>query len=165
MPPPPPPPPPPLPPPERPLHTRPGLVLLVGLGGAAGTAVRAAVTALLRVGDDWPWATWAVNVSGAFLLGLLLERLARTGPDDGRRRAGRLLLGTGFLGGYTTYSTFALDTVTLTGSGGPVEALVYAATTMLAGLAAAAVGIAVGTRTGRPRATVGPRSRRVRGPS
>jgi len=106
--------------PERPLHTRPGLVLLVGVGGAAGTAVRATVAALVPA-DGWPWATWAVNVTGAFLLGLLLDVLARTGPDDGRRRAARLLLGTGFLGGYTTFSTASTETVRL------LEARRYAA--------------------------------------
>jgi CrcB protein len=134
--------------PERPLHARPGLVLLVGAGGAAGTAVRATVAALVPA-DGWPWATWAVNVTGAFLLGLLLDVLARTGPDDGRRRAARLLLGTGFLGGYTTYSTLALDTVTLTGSGHPGVALGYAASTLVAGLVAAAAGIALGAHSGR----------------
>jgi CrcB protein len=143
---------------ERPLHARPGLILLVGAGGAIGTAIRATVAALAPA-DAWPWTTWAVNVTGAFLLGLLLDVLARTGPDDGRRRAARLVLGTGLLGGYTTYSTLALDAVMLTGSGHAVVALAYAVSTLLTGLVAAAAGIALGAHTARGRAVVRPQPR------
>jgi fluoride exporter len=151
----------------RPLHRQPRLVLLVALGGALGTALRAAVPAAVPAAlpastGDWPWATWTVNLSGAFLLGLLLERLARTGPDDGRRRDVRLLAGTGFLGGFTTYSTLALETVTLA-TAEPVRAVLYAGSTVLLGLAAAAVGMLAGARlrhtgtVGRPADAARPR--------
>ena len=127
---------------------------LVAAGGALGTAVRAALTALPAADGRWPWATATVNLTGAFLLGLLLEGLARTGPDDGRRRDARLLLGTGVLGGYTTYSTLALDTVELAGAGVLGGAVLYAAGSVLLGLAAAAAGIATGARLWRPVDTV-----------
>ncbi len=134
---------------DRPLHRRPRLVALVAAGGAVGTAVRALVAAALPAGDGWPWATWTVNVTGAFLLGMLLEHLARTGPDDGRRRDLRLLVGTGALGGYTTYSTLALDAVTLASDGAAGTAVLYGTTTLVLGVAAAAAGMGVGTRLRR----------------
>jgi fluoride exporter len=133
----------------RPLHRRPRPVALVALGGAVGTAVRALAADLLPAAGGWPWATWAVNVTGALLLGVLLEHLARTGPDDGRLRDVRLLLGTGALGGYTTYSTLALETVGLASDGAPWRAVLYAATTVLVGLGAAAGGMALGARLRR----------------
>lgn len=138
----------------RPLHLRPRLVALVALGGAVGTGLRAAVTALLgaTTGPDggWPWGTWAVNLTGALVLGMLLEHLARTGPDDGRLRDVRLLAGTGVLGGYTTYSTLALDAVTLAADGDLAGTLLYAGSTLVLGVAAAAAGMAVGARLRRP---------------
>ena len=149
--------PPDLPGPHRapvPLHRRPGLVALVAVGGAVGTAVRAALAAVPAAGGGWPWATATVNVTGAFLLGLLLEGLARTGPDDGRRRHARLLLGTGVLGGYTTYSTLALDTVQRAGTGDVGGAALYAGGSLVLGLAAAAAGIATGARLWHPVDTV-----------
>src|SRR5699024_11239433 len=60
--------------------------------------------------SDLPVGTFLANISGAFLLGLLVESLSRRGADHGRRRDLRLLLGTGLLGGYTTYSALANDT-------------------------------------------------------
>lgn len=143
--------------PERPLHHRPRAVALVAVGGALGTAARVGVGGAVGLAGgaagDWPWGTWTVNLSGAFLLGLLLERLARSGPDDGRRRDVRLLAGTGFLGGYTTYSALALDTVNLAGAGDVTAALAYAASSLALGVAAAGAGIALGRRPrgGAPR--------------
>ena len=90
-----------------------------------------------------------MNLTGAFALGLLLEHLARRGPDDGRRREVRLYAGTGLLGGYTTYSTLALDTVLLADTGQAAVALLYAGSGVVLGVAAAAAGLAVGRRTDR----------------
>ena len=143
---------------QRPLHLRPRPVALVALGGAVGTAGRAGLTALLAsvpaTGGGWPWATWVVNLTGAFLLGMLLEHLARTGPDDGRLRDVRLLLGTGVLGGYTTYSTLALDTVTLAAGGRLGASVLYAGSTLVLGALAAAAGMAAGARLRRPPSAV-----------
>src|SRR3712207_1753280 len=85
-----------------------GLVLL---GGTVGTGLREAITLLTPRVADVPVATVGINVVGAFLLGVLLEHLARSGPDAGRRQDLRLLLGAGGLGGFTTYSALATDTV------------------------------------------------------
>lgn len=106
----------------------------VALGGAAGTLVRAVVAV------DVP-RTLLVNVVGAFLLGLLLGHLAQVEQTPGRRRL-RLLAGTGFMGGLTTYSTFVLQVDRMGWAG-----VGYAALSLGAGLVAAGVGLAVARRT------------------
>lgn len=108
---------------------------LTGLGGAAGAAVRWAVTeaAPVRAGA-FPVTTLAVNVLGAGLLGYLVGRLPVRGDGS---EALRLLLGTGVLGGFTTFSAFALEVWE-----GP--AVAYALVSVVAGVLAAVVGLALG---------------------
>ena len=83
-------------------------------------------------------------MTGAFLLGILLELLSRRGPDHGRRRALRLFLGTGLLGGFTTYSALANDTAVLVASGNAVAGISYGLGTLFVGALAAWGGIALG---------------------
>ena len=111
-----------------------GLRACSALGGAAGTLVRAVVAV------DVP-RTLLVNVVGAFLLGLLLGHLAQVEQTPGRRRL-RLLVGTGFMGGLTTYSTFVLQVDHMGWAG-----VGYAALSLGAGLVAAGVGLAVARRS------------------
>jgi len=132
----------------RPLHLRRSSIGLVGLGGAFGTASRYGVTERLPALHGVPVAIVAVNLVGAFVLGLLLERLLRDGPDAGGRRSLRLLLGTGFLGGFTTYSALAVDTVRLLAADRPGAAMAYAVGTLVLGGLAAAVGLWWGARGG-----------------
>ena len=116
---------------------RPASMGWVFLGGTVGAGVRDQLSRAFAPTGDFPWTTLAINISGAFLLGLLLDWLARAGPDTGRRRQARLMLGTGLLGGYTTYSTFVVETVRL-GEGGLVYlALAYDVGSLLAGFGAA----------------------------
>lgn len=90
--------------------------LAVGIGGAAGTLVRAGLAqAWPHAPGTLPAATLAVNLTGALCLGLLLGRLALS-PDTGWRRTVRLGVGTGFMGGLTTYSTFMVEVARLTGA-------------------------------------------------
>ena len=134
--------------PSRPAHHQPLLLLAVAAGGLLGTPVRYAVGRWLPTpADGWPTATFLVNVAGAFLLGLLLEALARRGPDVGRRRALRLFAGTGFCGALTTYSTLAVEVDLLADADRWPTALGYGVASVVAGLAAAAAGIAVAGRT------------------
>ncbi len=122
---------------------------VVLVGGAFGTAVRAALeSAFPAQPGGWPWITFAINVSGSFLLGLLLETLSRRGPDAGLRRYLRLGVGTGVMGGYTTYSTFAVETVRLLGLGGAATFLGigYALGSVVLGLLAAFAGMWLGAR-------------------
>lgn len=135
---------------HRPAHRLPGLLALIFVGGALGTGIRASLEDAAPADPSGvPWATLTINVIGSLLLGLLLETLARTGADAGRRRAARLTLGTGVLGGFTTYSTFAVETVQRLGHGAAVVGVAYAVGSIVLGAAAAAAGIAGGRRIGR----------------
>src|SRR5690625_1607156 len=95
--------------------TGPGLrgIGLVALGGTVGTLARYLLDALIGDTAGLPLGIFIINITGAFLLGVLIESLALGGPDRGRRRDLRLLLGTGLLGGYTTYSLLASDIAAL----------------------------------------------------
>jgi len=131
---------------ERPAHTRPVLLAVVWLGGSLGTASRFLLSRALPAPAHLPLATFGINLTGALVLGVLLGRLAATGPDQGRRRMVRLAVGTGFLGGFTTYSALAVDTITLTAGGRPLWAVGYALATVVVGVAAAALGLGLGRR-------------------
>lgn len=126
--------------PLPPLHLRPLPVLLVFVGGAVGTLARYEFSQLPAPGG-LPLPTFFVNIVGAFLLGVLLEGLLRRGPDAGWRQNTRLLLGTGFMGGFTTYSTFSVEVVTLTNNGRYAEGFGYAIVSLLCGVAATALGV------------------------
>lgn len=109
-----------------------GLHLPVAVGGALGTLARVGTDLVLpATPGGWPVATLLVNVSGALLLGVVLTRLR-----DHRLRA---LLGTGVLGAWTTFSTFAVELDVLLRTR-PAVALGYAATSVLAGLVAVRMG-------------------------
>lgn len=81
---------------------------------------------------------------GSYLLGLLLQVLTRSGPDTGRRHTLRLLLGSGVLGGFTTYSAFAVDTATLLAGGHAVVGLAYPTASVLGGVVLSWLGILTG---------------------
>jgi len=134
----------------RPPHLQWGYIGLVVLGGAIGTAIRAVLADLLPAVDGVSWTIVGINVVGAFCLGLLLDTLARRGPDVGRRRALRLFVGTGVLGGFTTYSTLADDTARLLDVGRWGAGSGYALLTVVAGLAAVVAGLWVASLL-RPR--------------
>jgi len=84
------------------------------------------------------------------LLGVLLEALSRRGPDAGRLQQLRLLIGTGFCGGLTTYSTLAVETDLLVRAHRDGLAATYAVISIIAGVALAGLGIAIAARLHRP---------------
>ncbi|HEU4997298.1 MAG TPA: CrcB family protein [Lapillicoccus sp.] len=128
-------------PPSTPPHlTWSGVGLVFG-GGVVGTMARFAVGELLPPWGAWPAATFSVNVVGALVLGVLLEALGRRGPDLGFRQRLRLLIGTGFLGAFTTYSALAVETSLLVREGYAPVALGYAAGSVVVGLLASVLGI------------------------
>ena len=126
---------------HRPVHMHPGFVLVVITGGVFGALARYGFSTVLPAPGWWPLPTLIINLTGALLLGVLLEALVRRGPDAGRLRVIRLLAGTGFMGAFTTYSTLALDTNTLLGAGRTTDALIYVAATLLGGAIATMAGI------------------------
>jgi fluoride exporter len=129
----------------------------VALGGLFGTAARQAVEeALPTPGETFPVATFVINMSGAFLLGLVLEGLTRPGPDTGWWRVARLALGPGFLGAFTTYSTLAIESDLLVRHAHFGMAAGYMAASVVAGLAAASIGMVLGMRIGRVAHPEGP---------
>jgi CrcB protein len=137
------------------LHRQPAALLLVAAGGFAGTLARYGLSQWEPTRSRaWPWGTFLANVVGAFVLGLLLEALARRGPDDGWRQRMRLLAGTGFCGAFTTYSTLAVETDLLLRDSRPALAAGYLAATVLLGLLATVGGLLA---AGQVRGPAGPR--------
>lgn len=116
--------------------------ILVGLGGAIGTVVRY----LLGLAVPGIVSIFAINLSGALILGWLLTALRMRGPDEGRRASVRLFAGTGVFGGYTTYSTFAFGSAGLVTGGDAALGIAYALATVVLGTACAAAGILLGRR-------------------
>jgi CrcB protein len=116
---------------------------LILIGGMAGTALRAALEAVVPAAPgSWPWTTFWINMIGSALLATLTEWLA-SGEDVGWRRSVRLGVGTGGLGGFTTYSTFSVETVGLLTSGQWILGVGYALGSVLLGIAAATAAIAL----------------------
>ena len=117
-------------------------IILVAIGGGLGAVGRYAVGGWLGRGDSaFPWHTLAINVTGALLIGVLMGAStdrALIGPDW------RLFLGTGVLGGYTTFSTLAYETVRLMEQGFLVPAALNMFGTGVAGIVAAVVGMLLG---------------------
>jgi CrcB protein len=137
----------------RPPHRRWRFLGLVALGGAVGTGARASLAAAVPAVHGLSWTILAINVVGAFCLGLLLDALAQRGPDVGRRRSLRLFVGTGVLGGFTTYSTLADDTARLLDVGRWGAGTGYALLSVVLGLVAAAAGMWVARGTRRAHGT------------
>ena len=116
--------------------------LLAALGGALGALARWAVTtALPHTPGAWPWATLLVNLTGCLAIGALLAVLLARFPDSPWLRP---FFAVGVLGGYTTYSTFAVDVVQLARSGRGLLALTYVLASVLGGLLAVVLGLFVG---------------------
>ena len=117
------------------LSVREARVIAIATGGAVGTLARVGVAeALPHRPGHWPWATFVVNLAGAFILGWLLTRLAeRTAPT----RYWRFLGGTGFCGALTTFSTFQVETFELARDGDVAIAILYPVVSIAAGMAVA----------------------------
>lgn len=116
--------------------------LAVALGSALGGVGRYGLARQWPwVPGGWPTATMTVNLLGSFAIGLLSVGLsARAGGAE----TARLFWMTGVLGGFTTYSAFALETVTLAGAGEAMRAAAYVVVTVLVCLVAAFAGRALG---------------------
>ena len=120
----------------------PTVALLVIAAGGLGAVSRFVVDGAIRSrsGSSYPLGTLVINISGSLILGLLTGlTIAHLLPDTGR-----LVVGTGFLGGYTTFSTASFETVRLVQEGRVSAALLYGLGTLLATTAVAGVGLVIG---------------------
>lgn len=113
----------------------------VGAGGLIGAPARFMVDQVVnsRTRGVFPWGTWVINATGAFLLGLITGLVLYQGLGH----IPSAVVGTGFCGAYTTFSTFSWETVRLIEEGTPSAAVRNIAGSLLVGLAAAAAGMAI----------------------
>jgi fluoride exporter len=122
--------------------------VLAALGGALGALARWGVAEALPSPDGgWPWATLLVNLTGCLLMGVLLGALAARDPEPAWARP---FLAVGVLGGYTTYSAFAMEVVGLADAGAVARALGYVLVSVLGGVLAVAAGVRAVRGRGRP---------------
>jgi CrcB protein len=113
----------------------------VGIAGSFGAIARYLVDAAVseRLRGDFPWGTFVINVTGSFLLGVLSGLVLYQAMDD----VPRVVIGTGFCGAYTTFSTFSYETVKLAERGERTPAALYVVASVVVGLCAAGAGLAL----------------------
>lgn len=114
-------------------------ILIVGAGSFVGGALRYAVSKWMAACTvaGWPWGTFAVNVAGCLIIGILS---GSHWPGGGLSAQTKLLLTTGFCGGFTTFSTFMNESRLMMRAGETATAFLYVAGSIVAGLAAVAAG-------------------------
>jgi fluoride exporter len=114
-------------------------MLFVMTGGAIGAALRFGLSRVFPVGaSSWPWPTFAANLLGGLLMGMLAAWLLRTGAPGENIR---LFLGVGVLGGFTTFSAFSLEMAQMIQRGQASLATVYALTSVALALIALFAGM------------------------
>ncbi|UXS01040.1 fluoride efflux transporter CrcB [Agrobacterium tumefaciens] len=118
-------------------------IALVAAGGAIGSVFRYLVGmwSMRVAGPAFPWGTLVVNVAGSFLIGLLVELIARRLNASSEMR---LFIVTGVLGGFTTFSSFSLDAVALFERGALSLSAVYVIATLVVSIVAVFAGLALG---------------------
>jgi len=117
-------------------------VVAVLAGGLVGTGLRLGIDALVPHGDaGFPLSTLVINVSGSFMLGMLVSRVWSVAPEWVR-----FGLGTGLLGSFTTFSALVASVFLLTYFGQPLVALLYLACSLAGGVGAALLGLRLGRR-------------------
>ena len=119
-----------------------GVLVAIALGGSLGALARYGISRWINVAKDtFPWATFVTNLSGAFVLGLFLTVAIQRFPN---RRYPRPFFAIGFLGAFTTFSTMAVETVTLIKDRDALLGITYLLASIIAGLAMACAGIVAG---------------------
>lgn len=108
-------------------------ILLVGTGGALGAVARYGIGVLVKSVSGFPWATLSVNIAGSLLMGLVMGWIGR---QSGAGEPIRLFLAVGLLGGFTTFSAFSLELVTLLEKRDLLAAAGYLSGSVLGGVAA-----------------------------
>lgn len=118
------------------------MILLVGAGGFVGSVARFLSQQLIAryYPSSFPWGTLWVNITGCFIIGLIYamsEKGALISPEM------RLLLATGFCGGFTTFSSFAYENITLIRDGELLYTFLYIAASIVIGFLAAYIGVII----------------------
>lgn len=126
---------------QPPFHRQPGYLVAVCVGGSLGTALRYAGEGFIVSIGPWPLGTTIINLLGAFLLAVFLGVMLDLGELSRRQHALRLSIGTGVMGGFTTYSSLAMETTTLLHDGPLSVAMLYPLTSMIAGLLVSLAGL------------------------
>ena len=119
------------------------MVFAITLGGIAGTLARYFLQSAFQGKSDFPWGTFAVNIAGSLLIGLIMRLAADSATMSPQMRGG---LAVGFCGAFTTMSTFSYETVTLLTNGAYWRAGVYAGGSVLGSLMATVAGMALADR-------------------
>jgi CrcB protein len=121
-------------------------LLLVAAGGAVGSVARylVGVGALRAFGSGWPYGTFTVNIVGGFLMGCLASWLAHRGAASSE--PWRVLLGVGVMGGFTTFSSFSLETALMIQKRAYLQAFSYSAASVLLSVAALFAGLLIARR-------------------
>ena len=116
-------------------------LLFVGAGGAVGSMARYGIGHITSkyIHNPFPVGTFIINIIGSLIIGILFGLLSRN--NSWLEQGGYLLLASGFCGGFTTFSTFALDNITLMQKGQSVTAIIYTALSVVIGLLLCRVGI------------------------
>lgn len=123
-------------------HHGPLPMAAIAVGGALGTLARYVLErAMVPAPTGFPWATFAANVVGSFILAVVVTLALERWPGD---RVLRPLVAVGFCGGFTTFSTFAVEVDQRVRAGHTGVAAVYTAASLLAGVAAVLAGAALG---------------------
>ena len=131
------------------------IVAVIALGGVVGSLGRWELAQVLRhAAGAFPWATFWVNVTGAFLIGALMHYVLEVWPPH---RLVRPFLGVGVLGGWTTFSAYMLDARGLVAGGHLLLAAAYLIGTLVLGLAAVWLGISLARALARPHPAGGSR--------
>jgi len=117
-------------------------ILLAAVGGALGTVARylVGIVTLRTMGPGYPWGTFAVNIVGSALIGIFVQLIARR---FGASADMRIFAVTGFLGGFTTFSSFALDSVNMMERGDLGAAALYIGASLVLSIAALFAGLAL----------------------
>lgn len=132
-------------------------VAAVAVGGVVGSLARLGLSVAVPhpSAGAWPWATFATNLLGCLLLGVLLDWVDHRAPEwkalhPRRTRLLRPLLASGVLGGFTTFSTFSVETYGLLDAGALGAGVGYAVSSVVLGVALVLAGRAVGARAFGP---------------